>query len=101
LDANASRTWNDHDANALSLGATLDDRGELAQIFDAAVRAGPHEYGVDTDVFQRGAGLEVHVLECPLRRGALVLVDDRRGVGHTVAQRQALAGVSSPGDERL
>ena len=46
-------------------------------------------------------GVEVHVLEGALRGGALVRVGDARGVGNDVAERDALAGVGAPGDERL
>ena len=102
LEPHARGARDDHDAHAVGLLPALDDRRERAQVFDAAVRARAHEDGVDRDILQRRAGLQVHVLEGALGGGALVGVGEvGRVEGTTSRERDALAGVRAPGDERL
>ena len=58
----------DHDADALGDVATLEQRGRLAQVADAAVGAGADEDDVHLVAQQRLAGLQVHVVEGLLER---------------------------------
>ena len=90
---------NDH-ARAVGDGATLDDFRGGAQVLDAGVGAGAEEDRVDLDVAQRGAGLEVHVLHGALGGEAVVVVGEVLQLRDGFCQRQALAGVGTPGDER-
>ena len=52
--------------------AALEERRGLAQVADAAVRAGADEDGVDRLAHERLAGLEVHVGERLLERAPLL-----------------------------
>ena len=102
LEPHAGAAGHDHHADAVGLLLALDDRGEGAQVFDAAVGAGAHEHRVDLDVLHRGAGRRGPCTRARARRESRALrVGDRRRVGHGPAQRDALAGVGAPGDERL
>ncbi len=57
------RAGNDHGADGGGDVVAADDLGGGAEVFDAGVGAGAEEDGVELDVFDLRAGLEVHVLE--------------------------------------
>ena len=72
------RAGDDHGADGGGYVVAVDYLGGGAEVFDAAVGAGAYEDGVDFDVFDGRAGLEVHVL---VGAGEGFLVGFGAGVG--------------------
>ena len=76
------------------------DRGRRAQVLEPAVRARPDEDAIDSNRFERDAGLEPHVRE---RTGQAVAPDripHRRGVGHGAGDGPAVLRARAPRDDR-
>ena len=92
--------WDDENPHAVSDFAALQHGRGRTQVFNATVRARAKEDRVDLDVAQLRARPQPHVLKRSLNRNPLDVVGDARWVGHACAQRRALTGIGSPGDER-
>ena len=63
LSLDPPRAGHDHRAHAAGHLSALRHFGGFAQIFDPRVGAGPEEYAVDLEAFERRAGPKAHVLE--------------------------------------
>ena len=63
MGADEARARNDHSAHSVFDFFAFEDFRSGAQIFDAAIGAGPDEHGVDFDVCQFLTGCEAHVFD--------------------------------------
>src|SRR5699024_6274000 len=90
----------DEHLDAVSNLPAVQHLGGGAQVLNAGVGARAQEDHVHRDVTQWGSWGQVHVLQSALCGGTVGVVGEVLRCGDGCAQRQALARVGSPGDER-
>src|SRR5699024_7788873 len=98
LDSRGRR--DDEHLDAVGDPSAVQNLGGGAQVLDAGVGAGAQEDHIHRDVPQRDSRGQVHVLQGALSGGPVGVVGAVLRCGAGRAQRQALARVGSPGDER-
>ncbi len=100
LEPHPHRSGYDEQPCVLRDVAALEHLGRGPQVLDPSVGARADEHGVHGDLAHRGAGGQAHVLQRLLRRDHVAGVLEVGRVRHRTAERDALAGVGPPGDER-